>query len=168
MQCSNLIAVRRRIARGNGNRAMLLQWVTLVCAAQTARGTLQVIGEISFDLRVANRDDDNDGRKIQKLLQKMMREMRSSQSDSIEIRTMEARHDSDFGASDVDEANDTNEIGTSSNNSTDTTDTLDTKYITAAPQASCDYQYPERRQTNAMLSNMMNQLTKVSRHSVEV
>ncbi|XP_049874448.1 uncharacterized protein LOC126372642 [Pectinophora gossypiella] len=33
--------------------------------------------------------------------------------------------------------------------------------MTAAPPVECVYQYPETRQVNAMLSNMMNQLTKV-------
>lgn len=175
MQRSNLIAahIRRRIARNNGDRAMLLQWVTLVCAAQTARGTVQIIGEVSVDLRVANRDDDNDGKEIQKMLQKIKSGLQlteSLQSDSTEIRNIEARRDSDFGVSDVDDAkaNDTNAIGTSGNNGTDTADVHDTKYITAVPMASCDYQYPEQQQTNAMLGNMMNQLTKVSRYRVEV
>lgn len=33
--------------------------------------------------------------------------------------------------------------------------------VTAAPEVECTYQYPEKDQVNAMLSNMMNELTKV-------
>lgn len=35
-------------------------------------------------------------------------------------------------------------------------------HVTAAPRVKCVYQYPEKKQVDALLSNMMNELTKVS------
>lgn len=34
--------------------------------------------------------------------------------------------------------------------------------VTAAPDGECIYQYPEKEQVDALLSNMMNELTKAS------
>ncbi|KAG6454719.1 hypothetical protein O3G_MSEX008829 [Manduca sexta] len=38
---------------------------------------------------------------------------------------------------------------------------IEARQVTAAAMVECPYQYPEKEQVNAMLSNMMNQLTKV-------
>lgn len=160
----------------SSSRPMLLQWVALICAAHTARGTVQIIGEVSFDLRVANQDEHDDGDEIQKKLHNFKSRLQSTESlqlDSVELKQMETRRDSDIGVSDIDDtgANDTSAIDSGNNNRSDSPDIYNAdsyvKNITAAPQASCDYQFPERRQTNAMLSNMMNQLTKVSGCRVE-
>lgn len=176
MQRSSLIAplARRSTEHGHGtramtsSRAMLLQWMAMVCAAHTAIGTVKIVGEVSFDLRVADRDEDNDAEEIQKMLQKIKSGLHitdSLQSDSVELKKMLAKHDSDFAISDVDdaEANTTRNVVMRANITTGNADNDEIiMNVTAAPQASCDYQFPERRQTNAMLSNMMNQLTKVS------
>ncbi|CAD0201077.1 unnamed protein product [Chrysodeixis includens] len=40
--------------------------------------------------------------------------------------------------------------------------------VTVAPEVECVYQYPEQGQVDALLSNMMNQLTKVFVHAHEI
>lgn len=165
--------VRRRTGAMAARRALLLPWVALVCAAHSAGGSVQIFGEVSFDMRVGDRNEHDNGDEMQKILQdedSRQQFTESLQIDSIEIKKLEARRDSDVGLSDDDDAaaNGTGAINTGGSNSSNTADGGNsyTKYIrniTAAFQEdSCNYQFPERRQTNAMLSNMMNQLTKVN------
>lgn len=160
------------------SRAMLLQWISLVCAAHATRGALQITGEVSFHLRVADRNEDDTGNEIQTMLHDIKSRIQFTkprQSDSSELKKMEARRDSDFDVNVTDDiygakVDDVRAIGTDDNNNSDNADFGDreTQNITATPQTSCDYQFPERRQTNAMLSYMMNQLTKVSKCCTDV
>lgn len=151
---------------------MLIQWITLVCAAHAAigpKGAVQIFGEVSFDLRVSELHRKDEVNEIQNTIENFKSEPllnESLQSDSTELKKMETLRESDIDGNINDaDGNDDTEIddGSATDYGSDIVDLSDsgTKNTTAAPQAACDYQYPEQKQTDAILSYMMNQLTKV-------